>query len=405
MKHPIQTGTLLTLIIGGLLLLFFVMQKLAALLILILIAIVLTTSIDPLVERLQAIKFRRLRLSRGVATLLVVLFGLLALVGAFTFLVTTALEQATKITQEQLLYNPIQRWIDHLHSLKFYSNFIPNYSTMTDRLLAQSGEIGGYLWSTSVAIFGLLGGLASVFVVFILTFFFTTFKSGIVYNISLFIPPKYLPRARIVSHHAAMKMGGWLRGQLTLALIITLTVSLGMVLVGFPAYSMLVGIIGGMGELIPMVGPYLAFIPALCIVIFTHPHTTWQIVGIIIYFVALAEVEAYILAPMIMQKKVGLHPVTTILALFIGGSFLGVLGALLAIPLTAGARIILLEAIFPAIQKKTTEEIMNDRPAERRKRCLDMYKQRQLRVKHSLSPRILLETPAEAEMEKREDCL
>ena len=386
MKSSIQTGTLLTLIIAALLLTFFVLQKLAALLILILIAVVLTTSIDPLVSRLQAIKWRRLRLSRAVSTLIVLLVGLFLLLGAFTFLLTTAINQSGRI--KMLIFpvsnqagvptkNPVLAKFEHrfdTFARKWYP-IIPSSATISARLRAQSGEIGGYLWSTTVAIFGLLGGLASVFVVFILTFFFTTFKEGIVYNLSQFIPPPYQPLARKIGHLAALKMGGWLRGQLTLAMIITLLVSFGMMIVGFPAYAMLVGIIGGMGELIPMVGPYLAFIPALLIVLFSDHHT-WQVVGILVYFIALAEVEAYILAPKIMEKKVGLHPVTTILALFIGGSFLGIVGALLAIPLTAGARVIMLEAIFPAIQHKSPEEIMHDRPAARRARCQELHKLR-----------------------------
>jgi predicted PurR-regulated permease PerM len=334
------------------------------------------------------------------------LVGLLLLLGAFTFLITTAYNQAGKIKP---LLSPVSTSAGKMHEnptlskaqarfdrfAKKWTPIIPSSTTISKQLKAKSGELGGYLWSTTVAIFGILGGLASVFVVFVLTFFFTTFKTGIIYSISQFIPPKYLPRTRIIGHHVALKMGGWLRGQLTLALIITFSVAFGMTIVGFPSYSMLVGIIGGMGELVPMVGPYLAFIPAVLIVLFSD-HQTWQVVGIIIYFVALAEVEAYILAPKIMQKRVELHPVTTILAILVGGSLLGIVGALLAIPLTAGARIVLLEAVFPAIQHKSVNEIIQGGPAGRRQRCLELRQQRLL----GLTPTRTARTTEE----DKEDC-
>jgi len=349
MKQCISVGTLLAFIIGGVLLLFLMLQKLAPLLVLLLIAIVITTGIDPIVHRLQHLFTPRWRMPRGVAALIVLLVALLVFVSAVSFLVMTAVNQAMTFAQNR---TEIYTW---LANLSHRYHFLPNLDTVVQQLRTQSKEIAGYLMTTSIALFSLLGSLFSAFIVLVLAFFFTTFKDGITHTITQFIPPAHQPRFREIGHLVAEKMGGWLRGQTTLALIITLAVALIMTASGHYEYAILVGIIGGIGELIPMVGPYLAFIPALGIALYGgHP---WQIIFVIVAFITLSQIEAYVLAPKIMQRNVGLHPVTTIISLFIGGSLLGIVGALLAIPLAAGGRVILLEAVFPAIQGKTRDEI------------------------------------------------
>lgn len=353
MTEKLKLGTLLALIILGLVLFVLALARLFGLVVLILIAIVLTTGIDPLVSRLQR------RLARPLATFLVMLLGLLIIGGAITFLVDTAVNQALNFYHNTKLQGDIYHfWAEHL-SKRF--PFIPRPEAVIRGMSTQSGQIGGYLWSTTQALFGVLGTLFSFITVFILTFFFTTFRQGITHNFSQLIPPPYQPRAREVSHLVALKMGGWLRGQLTLAGIITSAVGIFMALIGFPGYAILLGIMGGVGELIPLVGPYLAFLPALLVVL-TLGGQTWQIVAVIVFFIILSQMENYVLAPRIMASRVGLHPISIILAVITGGSLLGILGALLAIPLTAGGRVIMLEVVFPAIQHKTPQEIASGQP-------------------------------------------
>jgi predicted PurR-regulated permease PerM len=71
---------------------------------------------------------------------------------------------------------------------------------------------------------------------------------------------------------------------------------------------------------------------------------------VLAFFVLLAQIENYVLSPRVMQRAVELSPVTTILALLIGGGLLGLVGALLAIPVTAAGKVLLHELVFPAIE-------------------------------------------------------
>lgn len=346
MNTALRTGIILLSIVVGLILIALVFQKIMHLLVLIMISIVVTTGIDPLVHRMQGGFRQRAKIPRALATLVVLLLGAFILIYAISFLAGTAVHQAISFFNDDKLQGQLLHWLTRL-AAKY--SFIPKPATIMSRINAQSGSIISYAWQTTLALVGLFSTIISFFIVLVLSFFFTTFKDGIVHTLLQFFPPQYQQRAKEISHKAAEKMGGWLRGQITLALLITAILIVGMSLIGYLEYAVLIGIIGGIGELIPMVGPYLAFLPALAIASLSGAHSV-QIFAIIIFFVLLVLTENYLLAPKIMKDKVGLHPISTILAILTGGTLFGIVGALLAIPISAVGRVLLIEWIFPAIQ-------------------------------------------------------
>jgi len=244
-----------------------------------------------------------------------------------------------------------------------YPNIIPSTSSLLQRLSEQSGNIAGYVWSTTLAVFGVIGGLFSLVSIFILTLFFTIFKDGIAYTLLQFVPPQHQARVREIGHEAEERMGGWLRGQVTLALIVMVATTIAMSF-GLRQYAAMIGIIAGIGELIPMVGPYVATIPAVIIVLATGTNP-WVILWVLIFFTVLTQTENYLLAPKVMERHVKLSPVSTVFSLLAGGALLGLVGALLAIPLAAAARVVLFAAVFPAIQGKSRQEIEQACPGAR----------------------------------------
>ena len=354
MRQQVQTGAVITLIVAGMVLAVLLLIKLAPIILIVLIAIVITNGIAPIVLRLQEVTAHWWRMPRAVATLLIMLAILLVFATIIASVAVTAVSEATTFTNDTWpkVQNNLLHWISGL-SHRF--PIIPPPDVLINRISSQSDRIVHYLWSTTLAVFGILGGLFLLITAFFMTFFFTIAREGITYTLRQFIPPQYQPRVMEVSRLASEKMGGWLRGQVTLALIIAASIMLGMAVLQVP-YAALLGLIGGMGELIPMVGPYLAFIPAILVTV-SLGGPLWQIIAVPVFFFALAQIEAYVLVPTIMKRHVQLNPVTTLLALLTGGTLLGLVGALLAVPLAAAGRVILLEAVFPAIQRKSRAEI------------------------------------------------
>ncbi len=188
MKPRLQSGILLVLIIIGMLLGVLLLNALKPLLLLVVIAIVFTTGIDPFVQQLQ-----RMHIPRALATILVMLLALVLFLGIFVVLTVTAINESVQFAINTLpaARHHLEHWMTDLS--KHYP-FIPKPAIFYRRLNAQSGQIITYLWSTTQAVFGVIGGLFSVLTVFILTMFFTIFKDGICYNLAQLIPPRYQPR-------------------------------------------------------------------------------------------------------------------------------------------------------------------------------------------------------------------
>jgi len=351
MKQHVQTGILIALAVIAIMLGLVLIFNLRALLLLALIALVITTGIDPSVRRLQRVTIRGRHIPRVLAALIIIIAALLVFAGILTFFTVFAVNQAISFAtdawprlQDRLLF-----WLQGL------SQHYPKVPVLLQRLGEQSGNIATYVWSTTQAVFGVIGGLFSLVTVLFLTLFFTIFMDGIAYTLLQFVPPRHQAQVREVSHEAAERMGGWLRGQVTLALIVMVATTIGMSF-GLRQYAAMIGIIAGIGELIPMVGPYVGVIPAVIIVLATGANPL-LLVWVFIFFALLAQTENYLLAPKVMERHVKLSPVTTIFSLLAGGALLGLVGALLAIPLAAAGRVIIHAAIFPAIQGKSREEI------------------------------------------------
>ena len=129
------------------------------------------------------------------------------------------------------------------------------------------------------------------------------------------------------------KLGLWLRGQLILCLVIFILTYIGLLILGVK-YALIIAVIAGLTEFIPYLGPVLGAIPAVFIA-FTQSPTLALFTAIL--YIIIQQIENNFLVPKIMQKAVGLNPIVSIVAIMIGFSVGGVVGALLSIPVaTAG---------------------------------------------------------------------
>jgi predicted PurR-regulated permease PerM len=139
-----------------------------------------------------------------------------------------------------------------------------------------------------------------------------------------------------IARDISLKVSAWLGGQMVLAAVIGVTATLGLWLMGVPFFFVL-GLIAAIGELIPMVGPLLSAIPAVAVALTVSPGLA---LGVAIFFVLQQQFENHILVPKVMSHQVGVSAVTVIIAILIGGSLLGIVGALLAVPTAAAIQVI-----------------------------------------------------------------
>lgn len=159
-------------------------------------------------------------------------------------------------------------------------------------------------------------------------------------------------------------LGEYLRGQLLVALFVGLATGIGFWIVGFPNAALL-GVIAGVFNIVPYLGLVVSLIPALFIALVTVP--IWisllKVAGV---FLVVQAFDGYFLSPKIVGDRVGLHPVWVMLAIIAFGSFFGLTGLLLAIPLAVLIKLLILNT-FSAYQKsvyyREADSVHDEEPA------------------------------------------
>jgi len=133
-------------------------------------------------------------------------------------------------------------------------------------------------------------------------------------------------------------LAGFVRGQLTVALLVAVLVSTGLSLVGL-RFALAFGLFAGLTEIIPYFGPVIGAVPPVLLALVRSP---WLALRVVIVFIVVQQLESAIVSPRIVGKNVGLHPLFVIFALLVGGQLGGFWGLILAVPVAAVVRVVLL---------------------------------------------------------------
>ena len=196
------------------------------------------------------------------------------------------------------------------------------------------------------AVWGIVGGVFGVVTILIVAFYMLVDSANIVRTFVLAFPKSERSRVSAACGDVSRKVSAWLAGQLFLAIIIGSTAAIGLGLMGVP-YFYVLALIAGIGELIPIVGPLLSAIPAIAVAFSVSPALA---LGVLLFFIAQQQFENHLLVPRVMSRQVGVSPVIVIIALLTGGSLLGVIGAILAVPTAA---------ILHVIYQKVTDSLVD----------------------------------------------
>jgi predicted PurR-regulated permease PerM len=180
------------------------------------------------------------------------------------------------------------------------------------------------------------GGIVGIMTALVVAFYYLMEKALLRNLILQQLRAENRTRVARVWDDVEAQVGRWLRGQLTLCLIIGVTSTIGYGLMGVRFWPLL-GLWAGITEAIPIVGPWLGGIPAVIIAM----TQSWETALMVAAFVVLLQLtENTILVPRVMRGAVGLTPLTVFVAILVGTQFMSVVGALLAIPLAAAVQVI-----------------------------------------------------------------
>jgi predicted PurR-regulated permease PerM len=152
------------------------------------------------------------------------------------------------------------------------------------------------------------------------------------------IPQAARPEVLVVARRMNAAVGGFFRGQLVVASIVGVLASIGLLIIGLP-FWLLIGMVAGFFNMIPLIGPYIGGIPALVIALTTKEPIT--AVWVVVVMVAVQQIDNHFISPVVMSRVVKLHPVLVMLALLLGGTLGGFFGLLVAVPATAILKILI----------------------------------------------------------------
>jgi predicted PurR-regulated permease PerM len=203
-----------------------------------------------------------------------------------------------------------------------------------------------------------LGGVLSVVGFFLLVPLYGYFFLFELDRLHSFVRRHLPKRDRAHISRVAGRIGeviaSFFRGRLSVSFLKGILLSLGFAVAGVP-YALLFGMLSGMMSIIPFFGAFLGFTLA-----FTFGTLEHGVVGSLVrtgsVCVTAELIEGYVLIPKILGNKLGLHPLVVLFALFAGGAAMGMLGVLIALPLTATIVILVVEFVLPALRQFADED-------------------------------------------------
>ena len=153
------------------------------------------------------------------------------------------------------------------------------------------------------------------------------------------VPPGRREEMRSLMDRISQAVGGFFRGQLLVALFVGVASSIGLWAIGLP-FWLLVGMVAGVFNLVPLVGPFIG--GGLAVVIALISGQPLKAVWAALVLLAVQQIDNHLISPNVMSRTVQLHPVVVMLALLAGASFAGLFGMLVVVPLVAVAKIVFL---------------------------------------------------------------
>jgi predicted PurR-regulated permease PerM len=305
-------------------------------------ALFIALGLDPLVSFLERHKWKR---SFAILTVLVGVLGaftglVFAIIPVITDQITTLVKQLQTIIPT--VFTPGFRddlqdavpWLDVDTVFTQADSFLQNLDVLS---------IGGGVLAAGVNIANAVFG---TIIVLILTLYFVSSLASIKRGLFQLVPASKRARFVDLAEQVSASVGRFVMGQGALALVNGVLSFILLTFVFQVKYSALLAFIAVLGSLIPLVGTLSASIViTLGVLLFEGPG--FQVIAVGIYYLVYMQVEAYVISPRIMNSAVQVPGVVVVIAALVGGTLLGVLGALVAIPVAASILLIIKQVVVP----------------------------------------------------------
>ncbi|WP_304450735.1 AI-2E family transporter [Nocardiopsis sp. YSL2] len=311
-----------------------------AVLVYILVALFLAVGLNPAVEGLR----RRLHLPRWAAILTMCL-ALVLFAAVFVWAIVPPL--TTQITG---FLTHLPQTVGQLQDTPFFADLEERYDIL-DRVQAAlaDADFGSQVFGGLVGVGRVVfNSLFATFTVLILTLFFMASLNGILGLIYRLVPRSNRDGVREIGDEIVQRIGAFIAGQLIVAAISGTVAFLFIWAIG-SAYALTLALLVGVTALIPLVGTTIGALAASLVVAVSDP---WLGLASLVFFLTWQQVESYVVSPRVMRQAVDVSPTANITAALVGGTLMGLVGALLAIPTAAALTIVLTKVVFPRLDRR-----------------------------------------------------
>jgi len=324
------------------LLLFRIREQLRSILEPFVIAIALAYFLNPLVNYIEKMlrgmgEFKKI--SPRLPAVIILYMILVSIVLFLGWYIIPAL-----ITESKKLIADIPNYIQEIQGkiLLFRESGIKQLPKSISRMMDSNIEqveatILNSLENLVMLILNFFSRMLNIVMIPVLTFYFLKDKNHFVRLIHYSIPRRWKSAILEIAKKSDRVIGNFIRGRLIVALIIGIFISIGLRIMGIQ-YAVIIGFIAGILDIIPFFGPVIGAVPAIILAFLQDPT---KVIWVILLFIIVQQVEGDIIAPKIIGESLGLHPVSVIFSLLVGGTFFGIMGMILAIPATAILKIII----------------------------------------------------------------
>jgi predicted PurR-regulated permease PerM len=299
------------------------------------LGLVLAYLLDIPVERMS-----RVGLPRWISVLIVYIVAAIAIYQGLRLMLRPLADEISTFIAE------FPQFMTRIGDLYAHLDLPPALRHAVDTFLADLGRgVGGIDPSTLVPVAsvfaGVLGTIVAYVIVPVWTFYLIKDRPALAAAADRSLPAEWRPDARNVASLALRVFGQWLRGQVILGLAVGIATFAGLILLSitvdpiFGRFAIFLAVVAGVFELLPIIGPILSAIPAILLALTAGVEPA--LAALVLYLV-IQQVENNLLVPKIQGDAVELHPTIVMVALVLGGSIGGLLGAILALPIAATSR-------------------------------------------------------------------
>lgn len=301
-------------------------------------SVIMAYLFNPIVNFFEKRKIRR---SLGILIVYAIILGVIVILSLT--IIPNITKEAKKLMEILPLY--LNRIFDFLNNIydRYYSSIysLPPQLQGVEQAVMGNVENMGNILSENIkkitsSMMDIFPKITSIILVPIFTFYLILDKDSIKNKIYITVPKDKRQDFSRLSKEIDKALGEFIRGRVIVAIFIGVSTTIALLILKIP-FGLVIGLIAGIADIIPYFGPVIGIIPA---VIFALLDSPLKALWVIIIFTVIQQIENDLITPKIIGESIGIHPITVIVSLIIGGEIMGIWGMVLAVPAVAVGKIV-----------------------------------------------------------------